>query len=176
MRYATAFLLGLSLTPLDAGDARAWWWSNDEATPSEAPVQPQPAPQPEIPQPAPQLSDELSDGATDQDGGTSSVEDFDAGADMLSRGAELLFEGLRKEMAPALGELRDGIGDTLTEIQPALRDLSEMIGDMRHYEAPVQLPNGDIVIRRKGDAPPFSPRTTPDAAPEGLSNGDAIDL
>jgi hypothetical protein len=38
-----------------------------------------------------------------------------------------------------------------------------MIGDFQNYEAPVKLPNGDILIRRKPDAPvtPLAPRPGP---------------
>ena len=151
MRYIAALLLGLSLAPLDAGQAHAWWWSDDD--PAEASKQ---APLPEAP-----LPDAKSE--------------IDEGTDLLQRGAELLFEGLRKEMEPALGDLRDSLGEGMAEIQPALRDLAAMIGDARNYEAPVQLPNGDIVIRRKADAPPFVPKSAPgieeDAAPSAKDGG-----
>ncbi|MEM7500250.1 MAG: hypothetical protein AAF371_19995 [Pseudomonadota bacterium] len=58
----------------------------------------------------------------------------------------------------------DRVWDDLTrEVEPALERFDEIIGmlrevdDPRYYEAPVFLPNGDIVIRRRADAPPWEP-------------------
>ena len=156
MKHITAILLGLSLTPIGADQANAWWWS-DEA-PEEA------APQDSAPSLAPKS-------------------EIDEGTDLLQQGADLLLQGLRKEMAPALGEMRDSLGQAMTDLQPALKDLAAMVGDMRNFEAPEQLPNGDILIRRKADAPPFTPppaagRDAPQAAPDGsvAAPEGAIDL
>lgn len=81
--------------------------------------------------------------------------DLEQGFDLLGEGARLLFRGLMAEMEPALQEM----GEQLKAMEPMLRSLAEMIGDIRNYEAPEKLPNGDIIIRRKPD---------PDApAPEG---------
>jgi hypothetical protein len=46
-----------------------------------------------------------------------------------------------------------------------MRDIMDEVKDWSVYEAPEMLPNGDIIIRRKPDAPP------PEVAPDG-----AIDL
>ena len=81
------------------------------------------------------------------------------GESELSRGADLLREGL--------GLMLEGM---LEEIPPAAEDwargwseLVRLLGDFSAYEAPVVLPGGDILIRRKqppgpedslaGDAP-----------------------
>lgn len=67
------------------------------------------------------------------------------GPSLMERGAELFLRGLMDEMDPALREMEDA----LRGMEPELRQLIEMIGDLRNYEAPEKLPNGDIIIRRK---------------------------
>ncbi|HMO07073.1 MAG TPA: hypothetical protein PKD10_05420 [Paracoccaceae bacterium] len=86
---------------------------------------------------------------------------------LMERGARMFLEGLMKEMEPALDEM----GSALREIEPALRDMGpalrqlvELMGDVRHYEAPERMPNGDILIRRKPGAPP-PPAAAPTAPP-----------
>ncbi len=73
--------------------------------------------------------------------------DLSQGFDLLGEGARLLFRGLMAEMEPALQEM----GEQLKAMEPMLRSLAEMIGDIRNYDAPEKLPNGDILIRRKPD-------------------------
>lgn len=72
--------------------------------------------------------------------------DMGEGVDLLGEGARLLFRGLVDEMQPALRNLA--------------RDLRELdwngirIEDLDDYHGPEVLPNGDIILRRKGpDAP-----------------------
>ena len=77
------------------------------------------------------------------------------GFSLMEEGAKLLLRGLMSEMEPAL----DSMGEALTELEPALRDLMLMIGDLRNYEAPEKLPNGDIIIRRKISAPLAAPES-----------------
>lgn len=78
-------------------------------------------------------------------------------------------------MAPAAAQSTDepepGIGERLDEalrelvdrMKPALDDLRETlevferIDDLENYERPEILPNGDIIIRRRLDAPPWEP-------------------
>jgi hypothetical protein len=86
------------------------------------------------------------------------------GFSLMEEGARLVLRGLMSEMEPALDEM----GKALDEMEPMLRDLGpqmaeliEMIGDFRNYEAPVKLPNGDILIRRKPEAPAMPPAPTP---------------
>ncbi|MDP3961850.1 MAG: AAA+ family ATPase [Pseudorhodobacter sp.] len=69
----------------------------------------------------------------------------DDGPSLLEEGARLLLRGLMAEMEPAIGDM----GKALAEMEPALRQLLALIGDIRNYHAPVMLPNGDILIRRK---------------------------
>jgi hypothetical protein len=83
---------------------------------------------------------------------------------LMEEGAKLFFQGLMEEMDPALDELR-GLSD---QIEPALQEFADYMGtafiemmalvdDIGNYEMPEFLPNGDIIIRRSPDAPPFTP-------------------
>ncbi len=87
---------------------------------------------------------------------------------LMERGAQLFFEGLMEEMAPALDELGalmeeagPALQQFLAEMGPKLRGVLEEVEDWSAYEAPEVLPNGDIIIRRKPDAPEL-----PEAAPQ----------
>ena len=82
------------------------------------------------------------------------------GPSLMEEGAKLFLRGLMSEMEPAL----DGMAEALEEARPWLEDLGpqltelvRLMGDIRNYEAPVMLPNGDILIRRRTDAPPLHP-------------------
>ena len=66
------------------------------------------------------------------------------GRSLMEEGARLFWEGIRREMGPAL------------------RDLMDQVGDLSAYHSPEVLPNGDIIIRRK------TPQELQDApAPDG---------
>lgn len=76
----------------------------------------------------------------------------------------MFLRGLMEELDPAIREL-EGIAD---EIEPAFREMARQMGpafaeimatidNIRFYEAPVILENGDILIRRRPDAPPYEP-------------------
>lgn len=104
------------------------------------------------------------------------------GFSLMQEGARLLFEGLMEEMEPTLRDLEGMTEEMATELEPALEFLSTEIGpalmalvaridDLRHYEQPEFLENGDIIIRRSPDAPPFVPPT-----PEEIAEDQAIDL
>ena len=79
------------------------------------------------------------------------------GFDLMQEGAKLLFRGLMREMEPAINEM----GKALSEMEPALQELMALIDDIRNYDAPRMLENGDILIPRRKDAP------SPLPAPEG---------
>lgn len=95
----------------------------------------------------------------------------DDGFNLMEEGARLFLRGMMREMEPALEDLR-GLAE---EMRPAMRafadtmgpafaDLIERLDDIRNYEAPVILPNGDILIRRRPDAPPYqAPQAEPPA-------------
>lgn len=101
-------------------------------------------------------------------------EQEDTGTGLMERGAELFWEGLRKEMAPSLQDLESlmaNIGPSmqnfLSEMGPALADIAGKVEDWSLYEAPEILPNGDIIIRRK-QPNPKSPDG--DTAPSGATD------
>lgn len=71
------------------------------------------------------------------------------GFSLLEEGARIILRSLIDEMEPALKDMHKGLGDAMEEVGPMLGQLVEMIGDVRNYEAPEMLPNGDIIIRRK---------------------------
>lgn len=83
------------------------------------------------------------------------TEEAEDGLSLMEEGARLLFRGLMSEMEPALDEM----GRALAEMEPALQELLAIIDDIRHYDTPRVLDNGDILIPRKPDAPP--PRRLP---------------
>lgn len=60
-------------------------------------------------------------------------------------------------MARAMREALEAFGGTLA---PWAEQLGRLIEEPGAYEAPVRLPNGDILIRRKPDAPPLAPNET----------------
>ena len=84
------------------------------------------------------------------------------GFSLVEEGAKLVLRGLMTEMQPALDEMGkalDEVGPALegfsAEVRPKIAQLIAMIDDFKNYDAPVMLPNGDILIRR--NAPPASP-------------------
>ena len=77
---------------------------------------------------------------------------------LMERGVEMFLEGLLEEMEPALDDLQgfaDGMEPAIRQfgeaMGPMMRDLFDKIDDVRLYEMPEVLPNGDIIIRRKPD-------------------------
>ncbi|WP_104019821.1 hypothetical protein [Roseovarius nitratireducens] len=90
------------------------------------------------------------------------------GRSLMEEGAQLFWDGLRRELGPALESLRDrademepALRDFAERMGPALADLLEKIDDLSAYHPPEMLPNGDIILRRK------TPQEMKDAAPEG---------
>ena len=90
------------------------------------------------------------------------------GLGLMQRGAELFFEGIMGEMEPAIEDFREfakmaepHLRALLSEMGPALMGVLDRIDDIANYEAPEILDNGDIILRRKRDAPEFTP--DPDA-------------
>jgi hypothetical protein len=68
----------------------------------------------------------------------------DEGADRpLSEELDDVFRGLMEQMKPALDEFLDTL------------EVLEDIDSIEYYERPEIMPNGDIIIRRREDAPPF---------------------
>ncbi len=73
----------------------------------------------------------------------------------LSERLEEAIRGFVESVEPALEQLRDTFA------------VFERVDSLEHYEQPEILPNGDIIIRRKEDAPPYEPAepSEPDADP-----------
>jgi hypothetical protein len=95
----------------------------------------------------------------------------DDGFSLMEEGAKLVLRGLMSEMEPALDEMGkalDEMGPALegfgAEVGPKLRQLVAMIDDFKNYDAPVMLPNGDILIRRNA---PLAPKADPGPGPNG---------
>lgn len=89
------------------------------------------------------------------------------GFSLMEEGAKLLMRGLMSEMEPTISDLRSSledmaptVGEFISVMGPALTDLLNQVDDFRNYETPEFLPNGDIVIRRKPDAPIWLPQGT----------------
>ncbi len=83
---------------------------------------------------------------------------------LMEEGARLFMRGIMSEMEPALDEMRksiDELGPAFAEfaqtVGPAFAALLDKVDDIRNYEAPEILPNGDIIIRRSPDAPVWEP-------------------
>ena len=75
-------------------------------------------------------------------GGSTGTED-DTRDIPLSEELDKAFRGLMEKMKPALDELLDTL------------EVLENIDSIENYERPEILPNGDIIIRRREDAPPL---------------------
>ncbi len=92
--------------------------------------------------------------------------EMDEGLSLMEQGAQLLLQGLMDEMGPTMSELKgltEEMGTAMAQLGeqmgPALMDLMSKVDDIRNYEAPELLPNGDIIIRRSPDAPLYVPDT-----------------
>lgn len=74
----------------------------------------------------------------------------------LSEEIEDVIRGLVETVEPALKQLRDTF------------EVFERIDSLEHYEEPEILPNGDIIMRRKEDAPPYEPDSAPGSPPDDV--------
>lgn len=98
------------------------------------------------------------------------AQDEEDGVDLMQEGAELLLRGLMNEMEPAIDDLKgmmEEFGPAMQlfadEMGPVLADMLSKIDDIKHYEQPEFLPNGDIIIRRSPNAPIWdAPETEPE--------------
>lgn len=95
---------------------------------------------------------------------TAAPPEVEEGFSLMEEGAKLLLKGLMSEMEPALdemGEALSGLEPALKDLQPKMLELLALVDDLTNYQAPERLENGDILIRRKPDAP--APPPLPDA-------------
>lgn len=91
---------------------------------------------------------------------TLAAEEPEDGLSLMERGAKLFLEGLMDEMEPAIEgfesmarEFGPAMVEMMEEMGPVLNQLMEQVDDLSNYEPPVMLPNGDIIIKRKSEAP-----------------------
>ena len=62
-----------------------------------------------------------------------------------------------QDLLKHLEGLANELSSTADEFRPALNELGGVMDDIANYERPERLPNGDILIRRRADAPPPPP-------------------
>ena len=94
----------------------------------------------------------------------------DDGFSLMEEGMKLVMRGMISEMQPTLDEMGKALQEMephLRELGPKLQQLIALIDDVKNYDAPVMLPNGDILIRRNA---PLVPR--PEALPQPGPNGE----
>ena len=71
-------------------------------------------------------------------------------------------------------QLDEALRDFMDKMKPALDDFMdtldtlEQVDSLDHYEPPEFLPNGDIIIRRRGDAPLWQPPAGTEDAEDGV--------
>lgn len=99
----------------------------------------------------------------------------DQGRSLMERGAELFMEGLTREMAPALQDLRglaEQFGPSMQgffeEMGPAFAGILDQVKDWSNYHPPEILPNGDIIMRRKLDPKDEAEPELPPAGPTDI--------
>lgn len=76
---------------------------------------------------------------------------------LIEQGARMFLRGLIEEIGPQVDEMTSGIEEAARKLGPELERLMALVDDVKNYEPPERLPNGDIVIRRKSGAPPPPP-------------------
>jgi len=89
-------------------------------------------------------------------------EEKEGGFNLMEEGAQMILRGLMKEMEPAMDDIQSMMEDFgpameqfAAELGPVLAELLQKVDDLANYEQPEVLPNGDIIIRRKPDAPEY---------------------
>jgi hypothetical protein len=79
------------------------------------------------------------------------------GFSLLEEGAKIIMRSFLDEMEPAMKGLKEGMGEAMEKMGPALKALIAQIDDIRNYHPPEMLPNGDIILRRKVPLTPAVP-------------------
>lgn len=79
------------------------------------------------------------------------------GLGLVERGLGIIAENLWRDIGPDLNRLGQDMGGALADLAPMLQDLAVLVDDLGNYHAPERLENGDVLIRRKADAPPPPP-------------------
>ncbi|SFA60044.1 hypothetical protein SAMN04487972_12623 [Paracoccus halophilus] len=92
-----------------------------------------------------------------EDPAPESSEGGDGNGALFERGLESFMQNMLKEAEPHLERLGRDLGDTMLSLRPVFQDLGKLMDDVQNYQAPERLENGDILIRRRADAPPPPP-------------------
>ena len=86
------------------------------------------------------------------------------GSTLIEEGARLFLRGLIEEMEPGLEQLSRGfdeiapiLGTFLYEMGPALTEILNQVDSLANYGPPELLPDGNILIPRRPDAPEWVP-------------------
>ncbi|MTH33777.1 hypothetical protein GL279_04120 [Paracoccus limosus] len=77
-----------------------------------------------------------------------------ASDDPFQQGLEQFMQNLLDRAQPSLDRLGQDLGGLAQRMGPVLGELGDLMDDVRNYQAPERLENGDILIRRRADAPP----------------------
>ncbi len=72
-------------------------------------------------------------------------------------GLDGIMQNMLNRLQPHLEGIGNELAGTVNEFRPALTELTGVMDDIGNYERPERLPNGDILIRRRADAPPPPP-------------------
>ncbi|WP_246026575.1 hypothetical protein [Paracoccus luteus] len=115
------------------------------ALPSAAPAQTAPFQMPKADDP-PAATAPLTDPDTDPDAESG-----------IPRGLEGILQDLLGRAQPHLEGLANELQGAVSDYGPAFQQLTGLMDDIANYQPPQRLPNGDILIRRKADAPPPPP-------------------
>lgn len=75
------------------------------------------------------------------------------GFGLIERGLGIIAQNLWSEFGPEM----ESMGNALGDLAPMARELASLVDDLQYYDLPERLENGDILIRRKADAPPPPP-------------------
>lgn len=93
----------------------------------------------------------------DENAGRDAAPGAESTGDLFERGLENLMQNMLREAEPHLNQLGRDLGNLGNSLGPVFGDIGALMDDVKNYQAPERLENGDILIRRRADAPPPPP-------------------
>lgn len=75
----------------------------------------------------------------------------------FEQGLENFMRNLLDRAMPQLDQLGRDLGGLTERLGPLMGEIGALMDDVGNYQAPERLENGDILIRRRADAPPPPP-------------------
>ncbi|MDT1063807.1 hypothetical protein RM190_18235 [Paracoccus sp. CPCC 101403] len=75
----------------------------------------------------------------------------------IEDGLNGFMDKLLDKVQPHLDQLGRDLNDTVNSFGPVFDELGDLMDDVGNYQTPERLENGDILIRRRADAPPPPP-------------------